>query len=289
MLGLGSAVLTWTAQREIGAVPSLASLPLSERFDNAALVYVGYLSKCFVPINLCVSYVQTGPHGLWQALVALGLLAGISLGAWHARQHSRWIPFGWFWFLITLLPNIGLLQAGPQTMADRYTYIPLIGVFLMLAGVFEAAKLWRQNSFLPTVLSFVTLAICSGLSVHQLGFWSSGVTLFQRAVDVDGKNWVARLGLGMALTQNGRFDEALIQLRCASALPGNAAEAERGLGVCYTYKGDATNARLHLTRALELNPRSAETRLLLTKLLAAPGHTNEESILDAGFASGELR
>ena len=127
VLSLICAGVTLTAQTRIGAAPSLSTLPLTDRADNAWMAYEWYLGKCFVPVNLCASYVRTTPPELWRVLSAMSLFLALTLWSWRLRRRVWLIAFGWLWFVITLLPTIGLLQAGPQSTADRYAYLPCSG------------------------------------------------------------------------------------------------------------------------------------------------------------------
>jgi tetratricopeptide (TPR) repeat protein len=276
-VSLVCATVTWAAQAQLGAVPTLASVPVSQRLDNAFVAYERYVLKTFIPVDLCASYVRSTAWPLWQVAGAIALCTALTWWTWRARRKNLWLLFGWCWFVLTLLPNIGLIQAGPQSMADRYTYLPLVGIFLMAAGAIGGERREMRCSWAVNLLGFAALALCSALSFQQVKYWKDGVALFGRAVAIDKSNWVAQLGLGMALTQERRFDEALGHLHRALALPGNAAEAERRLGICYGYKGEPEVAIGHFRESLKLNSGSAETHLLLARLLTAPGRTDAEA------------
>jgi hypothetical protein len=174
---------------------------------------------------------------------------------------------GWLWFVLTLIPNIGLVQAGAQSRADRYMYIPLIGLLLMGSGMLELhRKLGRElatgsvglspgshwplatrhfvmarefgTRFAIKFLAMAAVLMCSVGSVRQVGYWHDSTTLFTRAVAMDDRNWVAQLGLGMALTQQRRFDEARPHLEDAAELSGHSAEVEKRLALWDRLRGN---------------------------------------------------
>jgi protein O-mannosyl-transferase len=265
-LSLLTGVLAIIAQAEIGAMQSLTLLPLSERVDNALVSYAVYLRKIALPIDLCVSYVRTEPWSLASIAAAFAVLIAVSLFAIRARHTQPLILFGWLWFILTLLPNIGLVQVGPQSMADRYTYIPLIGVFLMLGGFARELRIrWPGLD----VAAIGLLAICGILSFRQLDHWKDGTAVFNRAVALNPDNWVAQIGLGAALTKERRFEEALPHLRRGLHLSRNPADAHRQLGICLYWKGDFIEALSHLETALNENLNSADTHLFIASILSS--------------------
>ena len=266
LLALVSGMITWTAQTSLGAVPSLERWPLPDRIDNAIVSYGTYLAKALIPTGLSVSYIQLESHDWTLVLTAAVFLVSVTTAACLARRRMPWVSAGWGWFLLTLLPNIGLIQAGPQCRADRYTYLPLLGVFIALTTVGKSLLIRWKAIGTGEGLGLAVLGLCGVLSFQQLQYWRESAALFARAVALQGNNWVARLGLGMALTQERRFDEALLHLQYARTLPGNAAETERRLAVCYQWMGNPDLARDHLLRALELNPQLTEARTQLAEL-----------------------
>lgn len=275
---------TIVAQRQLGALASLQALSVADRLDGAVMGYAWYFRKGLAPMGLCVSYVRSQPYLLTEVLFGFGLLAALCWWAWRAP--NRWIRLGLGWFLLTLLPSIGLVQAGPQSAADRYSYVPLAGLGLAVVGVWER---WLRRFLAPrfaTVCAVALLAVCAACSTQQLRYWRDSVSLFQRALELNQENWVAQLGLGMAMTEVGRFDEAVAHLNRAVALPGNAGEAQLRLAICHLRQGDTGRARAALDRAVALVPSSAEACFLLAGVLA--GGSREDALQAARWADRGL-
>jgi len=210
VLALASSVITYVVQEQGGAVTTVDSLSAPARIANALVSYVRYLGKTIWPVNLCILY----PHpGHWPAAVvavAVLLLAGISgLVLWR-RRSMPYLLVGWFWYLGTLVPVIGLVQVGLQSMADRYTYIPSIG--LLLAGVWGASKLtdgWPCRQALAWgVVAALTVA-CSVLTVRQIGYFKDTKTVFNHALAVTTGNWAAGAYLANELHSRGELDSAI--------------------------------------------------------------------------------
>ncbi len=202
-----SAAMTLWAQHAGGSVAALGALPLGLRAQNAAFSYVAYLGKMLWPVNLAAFYPfpQRG-IAAWQVAAALALLAALSWLAWHTHRTHPWIAAGFTWYAVTLIPVIGLVQVGMQAMADRYMYIPMIGVLIAIA--WECAKAPAARWAAP----FALLALAA-VTWHQIPFWHDGVTLWTRAIEVTHDNFVAHDNLGVELDALGRHDEALAEYR----------------------------------------------------------------------------
>jgi len=204
-----SCVVTIFAQKSGGAVMSLTRVPLRERLENVPVALLTYVRKLFWPSDLCVIYPL---HGLsfWPVVGALGGLAAIFLIAWQWRRTHPGFMMGWLWFLGTLIPVLGLVQVGLQSMADRYTYFPAIGFFAGL--VFTTADFlseWRAPKWMAPGLSGAVLIACLCATENQLTFWRDSESLFRRALAVTNNNLIAMIDLGTALDAQNRFDEAL--------------------------------------------------------------------------------
>ena len=230
-LSAASAIITMKAQSAGGAVRSEIEYPFAVRFGNALLAYARYLGKAVWPSHLSAMY----PHPAdslqaWQPVAAALLLGLISAGVWAARRR-RYLLVGWLWFLGTLVPMIGLVQVGGQSMADRYVYLPLIGLFVMIAwGVAD----WAQHKHLPTrwlgIPTVLVLLIFSLLTHRQLAYWHDSITLWSHALEVTSRNFVAEDSLGGALVNEGRYDEAIPHFR--SAVEINAHDPLGHLNIC---------------------------------------------------------
>lgn len=214
-----SAAITMQAQGAGGSVMSLGAVPLSLRLSNAIVSYVRYLGKAFWPMRLAPMYPHPGNllRG-WQVYAALLVLLGITMLVYEERQR-RYLVVGWLWFLGTLVPMIGLVQVGRQAMADRYAYLPLIGIFIMICwGVAD----WVEAKRVPTVvLAVAGVVIVLALSVvarRQIGYWADNLVLWRHTIEVTPPNYIAEDNLGGTLQARGRLEEAIPHYRRAAEI-----------------------------------------------------------------------
>ncbi len=217
-LSAASAIITVKAQRAGGAMSgALNTYPFLLRLENAIVSYVRYIGKAIWPSRLAFMY----PHlsfALWQVSAASLALIAITAGVIAERRH-RYLLVGWFWFLGTLVPMIGLVQVGAQAMADRYAYLPFVGLFIMLCwGLAD----WAGQRHLSLAwLVAPSLLVLAGLTVvahRQIGYWSDNVTLWAHTVQVTRGNWIAENNLGAALMDKGRMEDAIVHFRAAEAI-----------------------------------------------------------------------
>src|SRR5882724_3333973 len=204
-----SSVVTFIVQRKAGSVWSVADLPLASRIENTAVAYCRYLGKLFWPAKLSVFY----PHpGFWPVLVvifAAVLLVTISVLVLVLRR-LPYLAVGWFWFIGTLVPVIGLVQVGWQSIADRYTYIPYIGIFIILVWLSKKfIRRWSARVIPLTIAGSVVLIVLAMLTRQQVGYWRDSEALFSHSLVVTEHNFVAHHNLGLALVNQGRTDEAI--------------------------------------------------------------------------------
>src|SRR6266516_1834937 len=206
-LSIASSVVTLLVQRE-KAMTSLGTIPIFLRLENAVLAYVAYIGKMFSPTGLAVIYPYNLHPSAIRALLSLAALVVVSAAAILIRRHKPYFFTGWLWFLITLAPVIGIVQVGGQSMADRYTYIPLIGLFVILAwGGWDALNRLRIPAFAQALGASMALALCAGLTRAQLRYWHDSIALFQHAVNVTVANGVAEGNLGYALAEQEEHDK----------------------------------------------------------------------------------
>jgi tetratricopeptide (TPR) repeat protein len=213
-------LVTIYAQKAGAMVVSLADIPLGARISNALVAYVTYLGKTVVPLHLAVLYPHPGNAIPWWkglgAALGLGLLSLMII-----RQALRYpyLLVGWLWFLGTLVPVIGLLQVGTQAMADRYTYIPLIGLFIMAAwGMADLLAGWRCPKFLLPLAAGMMIAVYGTVAWFQVGYWRDAVSLFQHTLSVTQDNLLIQGALGEALYFRGETDQALVHFEEAIRL-----------------------------------------------------------------------
>jgi len=289
-LSAAASVVTYMAHAQAKAVVSLETIPLGMRVENALISCAAYIGQMFWPSGLAVFYPYPSGRHVWQAALAGAGIAAVTAVAIRMARKRPYLIVGWLWFLVTLAPVIGLIQAGQQSRADRYMYIPMIG--LSIALVWGAAELLQARPQAQMALAGAVCLACAALTWTQVGYWEDGVKLFQRAVDVTGDNYVARFNLahelreqgddagavrqleeavrirpdsglahdelGQVLGKQGRFDEALAQLRAAEvSLPDDAALHYR-IGILLGTAGHAEQAADELSQAIRLDPRNAD-------------------------------
>lgn len=248
LLGLSlaaSAVTIWT-QHGAGAVPALATRSLAERVETALVNYGLYLGKLVLPVHLAVFYpLAPGDAGL--AASAGLLLIAVTVLVWRDAA----VRTGWLWFLLTLLPVIGLVQVGGQQIADRYSYIPSIGVFVMVA--WGVPRLCRA-SWVPAAAGVTTLVLAALVARHQVAYWRDSITLFEHAVAVTERNFFAHNNLGEALASAGRRDEAAVHYAEAIRIHPGYAPARNNQGIVLAEAGRYADAEREFRAALALDP-----------------------------------
>lgn len=235
LLTAASSVVTFLVQSQQGgnAVASLEMVPLHYRFYNTLISYGRYLLKTIWPVDLAVIY-PLPEHVAWMNAAAAVSAAGLLLISWLVWRGGRACPYllvGWLWFLGTLVPVIGLVQVGSAALADRYTYFPLIGIFIAVTlGIGDLADRWRIPKMGLAVAGALVLAACLALTENQLRYWRDSETLFAHALAVTEDNHVAHVDLGAALEQKGKLNEALAQYRAAEKLAPELYHIHNNLG-----------------------------------------------------------
>ncbi len=259
------------AQAGSGATASPGSLSLVDRIDNAIVCYVIYIVKLAVPVDLAVFYPHPGSRPLPAVMASLGLLAIVTLLCWRSRARGPYAIIGWFWFIGTLLPVIGLLQVGAQAMADRYSYLPSIGLFIV---VIWAAGGILQNRFVRSTLIASVLVIFTVLAHQQVLYWQDTETLFRHALAVTDENPVAHTELGKVAYRRHDLQQAVDEYTSA----GKDAGAYCGLGDCWL-TDDPEKAIGFYRRALALRPRSGLFMMKLATALQLNGEVAEAKTL----------
>jgi protein O-mannosyl-transferase len=275
LLTLASCVVTFLAQRSV-AVMSLEQRPLNLRLANALVSYVEYLGKMIWPARLAVIYPLPDQVPLWQIAGAAVILAAISWGVWAARKTRPYLLVGWLWYLGTLVPVIGLVQVGGQALADRYTYVPSIGIFIALAyGTVDLAARFRILRIVTVVVAALVLAASLFGTERQLAFWQSSETLFIHAIELTKKNAVAHLNLGVALEQDNHPLEALIEYRIAVEIDPHRFQSHNNLANLLAATGSRDEALKEYQEALRLNPNAALAHVNLGTLYVDMGRFDE--------------
>jgi Flp pilus assembly protein TadD len=242
-------------------VASTTVLPVGLRIGNALVAYVEYIGKMLWPANLAFFY----PHPLgdlpaWQIAGSFFLLTAISVSVVRTRQRRPYLLVGWMWYLVTLLPVIGLLQVGAQGRADRYAYVPLIGLFIAVVWGIAATLSSRSHRkiFLPTAAALVLMGLALG-TLTNLAAWGSSTRLFRRALEVTSNNYVAHYHLGDALARQGTFEEAIRHFMLALKIKPDHAPAHVYLGDILVRKGSLDEALGHYELARRFRPHESST------------------------------
>jgi hypothetical protein len=264
-----SAILTVRAQRPV----TLEAIPLFTRLSNAAVSYVGYLGKTLVPYPLATPYPYDAgaltPLRVGLSCLVLGAATAL---AWRARRRAPWAIVGWLWYLGMSVPVIGIVQVGNQAMADRYTYLPLVGVFLVavwgLGALAERGRRWRRAMI---ALGSLALAAFVSLTSLQTRHWRNTETLFTHALEVSPDDPVAHNNLGLYLLGRGRTREALVHFERAVAIMPGHLEARNNLAVAHLKLGEREEAKRMLGELLAINPENPNVLTNAAIVLRAEG------------------
>ena len=301
-----TSVLTYIAQQSSGNIKSLATVSLFDRISNALIAYVAYLLKMLWPFKLACFYPMPDSFPLWQiggSFLLLLLITGFTI------RLARRYPFlivGWLWYLGTLLPVIGIIKIGAFSMADRYCYLPLIGIFMALIwGIAELLAGINYRKAVTICLAALILIICLLTARIQVRYWQDGSSLFNHTLKVTSDNWFAHIALGRDLRRREKFDEALQQfletkrlkpnyiptyinigityakqnkiteaisyMTQAEQMNPNQTEVQESLGILYLQQGELSKAHRHLNKALEIEPENATAHKYLGNLMATKG------------------
>ncbi len=275
-LATASSVVTLIAQRAGGAATSLDVLPIKIRIANAFISYISYIGKMIWPRNLAVLYPMPKIFFAWQAAVAGLLLLCISIVLIRAMRRRPYLGVGWLWYLGTLFPVIGLVQVGVQSMADRYTYVPLIGLFILLTwGFHDLTGRWRHGRIAAaTCAALILLGLMAGAS-FQVRHWKTSTTLFTHTLGITSNNWLIHNNLGVALAKEGKLNEAIRHYSEALRIKQNYALAHNNLGVALRLQGRLDEAIRHHSEALRIKPDFAKAHNNLGIALSRQGKMKE--------------
>jgi len=308
VLMVAGSVMAYIAKQSAGALQEI-HLSLGDRVDNAFISYVRYLGKLFWPENLCLYYPHPGHWPTMLVLPAALFVLGISALAWMKRKQIPYLFTGWFWYVGTLVPVIGLVQLHSLAMSDVWTYVPMIGICLALVwGLCELTKQWRHQTVIMVTLTVATLTACIAVTHHQIAFWKDDITLWTRAINVTENNYVAHNNLGLVLqltqpdaslkefqeaarinprfadaqrglarqlTARNFFDEAIIHYQKALEIDPADAWSEYGLGHAFYEKGQVDKAIMHLQRAVEIVPNYVAAQKMLADVFEERGQLDE--------------
>jgi len=273
---LAAAITAWTFQTHPSAslLGAAQPIPATLRLENALVSYATYLGAAFLPVNLGIFYPYPESYPLWKPLLAAALLVAVSALALLGRRRRGHLFVGWFWFLGTLFPVIGLIQAGHQAMADRYAYIPLVGISLAIGwGIGELPFIASRRRVGGALVIAVLIALGCASSL-QLRYWRNGATLFEHTLAVTSENATMRNLLGLSLLDLGRVDEGVNTLASLFGFEGSPEQVRAmvvrhltSIGDEKRDRGDLMTAVLHYRAALDVEPDSAALQLRLGRTL----------------------
>ncbi len=277
ILSAASALVTLTVQSKGGAVTSVQKLSLGLRIENSLVSYVEYIAKTFWPTNLAVFY----PHPLdaLQTLVVLGaglLLIIISAAVLITKLRYPFLITGWVWYLVTLLPVIGIIQIGGQAMADRYMYLPMIGLLIMVAWLVPSLlSHWKEKRSFMAAAAILAISSCALATSNQLSYWENDLTLFKHANAVTTNNYIADAHLGAALGKAGDLNGAFNYLAESLRLKPEDAGTQNNMGICLAQQGRLSEAMRHFEEAVRIDSNHWNAHYNLGLILAGKGNFQE--------------
>ena len=270
-----SSIVTFLAQR--GAIGWTEQLPVSARISNALVAYVIYIRQMFWPARLAVFY----PHPenrlpVLEISLAFIILVGITTAAFVFRKKAPYFVTGWLWYLGMLVPVIGLVQVGWQGHADRYTYLPQIGLYIAITwAVTDLTRSWRIQQMALGAAALIVVGALSWRGWLQTSYWRDSETLFSHALAVTSNNDVALNNLGIIFLEKGQLDEAISKLQAAIDLRPENGPAHDNLAKALLQKGQVTEAMVHYRKFLEIEPQNVEARNIVGTALIQQGRVRE--------------
>jgi tetratricopeptide (TPR) repeat protein len=277
LLTIGLSAVTYIVQQKGGVVSDFGNVPLKYRAANALVSYVTYIRKMVWPSRLAVFY----PHPfdklpLWQVAASALLLITVSVAVFWFARSRKYLTVGWLWYMGTLVPVIGLVQVGAQARADRYTYLPFIGLFVIIAwGLPDLLAKWRYQKITlwgAALAALLALSVCTRM---QLQHWRNNQTLFEHALAVTGDNFVMNNNYANILDKTGQAEKAIEHFNKALQMRPNSAEVHSNLGNVLRRLNRIDEAIMHYEKAIKLKPDLAEAHYNLAISYAGQGRTDE--------------
>jgi tetratricopeptide (TPR) repeat protein len=278
-LAVVMSIVTFVVQNQTDTLMAVENLPLGARSGNALISYCRYLGKLFWPADLAVFYPHPRYWPVEQLLLAGGVIVGITVLLILKRGRYPFLLMGWLWYCGTLVPVIGLVQVGEQAMADRYAYLPSLGVLILIIwGGCETTRRWRYHEMALSVAGGAAIVLCLGLTRQQLGYWKDSETLFRHALEVTENNYFVHYNLGNAFNEKGQTDEAISQFQEAIRLKPAFAKAHNNLGIALFKQGQIEEAISQFQEAVRLDPDSTKAHNNLGNALLIKKDQIEEAI-----------
>lgn len=278
-LAIAASVITVIAQRKGGAVQSLHAIPLAARATNALMAYIIYIANFVWPTGLAFFYPYPSRWPWGEVMFAAIALTAMSIFVAIAFRRRPYLAIGWFWYLGTLAPVIGLIQVGHQSRADRYTYVPLIGISIMVA--WAAAEVFEKWPRAKNALAGIAIVVCSGwlwITWAQIQYWRDSSSLYRRAIAVTDANYLAHMNLGVDLVAAGQYQEGMRELYTSLEENQDLPHGRNSLGVALYMLGRKEEAIEEFTKSIRLLPTDAEP------------HSNlGNALMDSGNLDGAVR
>ena len=272
-----ASVIVFLVQSEAGLVKDTIDIPVVYRLGNTLVAYAKYIIKMFWPVNLGILY----PHpranlSLWRVIVAACFLISVFIEAIWSCRTRKWLIVGWLWYLGTLVPVIGIVQVGVQAMADRYTYIPFIGLFIIIAwGAVDIVGKLRCAKIVLTTVAVIVLSGSMALTSLQLPHWKNTVTLYKHTAAVIPNNDLLSYNLGWALMYRGKYGEAIEPFAETLRITPDFAGAHNNLGYVLAQQDKIDEAITHYELELQIKPDNVRAHVNLGEALAQQGKLNE--------------
>jgi len=269
-------IITFFVQRNTGGIAELGALPLSVRVGTALVGYGKYIFKMFWPARLSALYPQTGSVDGGEVMLSVLLLISVSVLVFFAARKHPYLLVGWLLFLGVLVPVIGLVQVGPQSMADRYTYVPMIGLFIMVTwGTADLLARLKQSRIVLPAAALTSVCVFAVVARNQVGYWKSGFDLWGHAVSVTRQNHMAENNFGVALAQRGRVDEAINYFRNAINIKPDYVEAHGNLAVAFNSQNKIADAINEYAILAQIKPNDPAAQITLAGALMGAGRFAE--------------
>jgi tetratricopeptide (TPR) repeat protein len=273
LLSAAGCVVAVLAQHDVHA---MGRQGLFLRLENAAVSCITYLGEFFWPWKLAVFYPYPSHISLWRAAGAAVILVVISLGVFRLRNRKPYFAMGWLWFLVTLAPVIGLLQVGAQSHADRYTYVPYIGLGLMASwGLADLAAIGPRLRVAAMSTAAAALAGFVAVTITQVKYWKNSATLYEHALQVTSGNYLAHNNLGKMLGQSGQENDAMTHFRIAVTIKPDYPDGWYNLGAGFERQGNLTAAITNYAKAINIQPHYLDARINLGNCYLRLGQTND--------------
>jgi len=268
MLSILSCFVAYYVQKTGGAVKSLSQFPIDIRLSNALISYLQYIAKMLWPFNLAVFYPHPGTLSASKTILSFLIIASCTLIAIHTLKKYSWFAVGWFWYLGTLVPVIGIIQIGSHALADRFVYIPFIGIYIILAwGIHFLLSNWNKKKLGIAILSTCFFSILIVVSWKQTSYWRNSASIFNHALNTTENNYIAHNNFGLALENQGDILNAIEHFKKSVSIKPNYVIALNNLGVALENIGKPEEAIVHYKKAIQINPKYPDPYINLAFIL----------------------